>query len=119
MLEHSRRVASFSTGGQSPLANDLVLVWDQLSGATRAEAIALIGQNRSAYAGSRHLVITVGAASVLLALILGYILARSVVAPIELTEERLAEIASGDFSTHLDVPNRDELGALAARTSTA
>ena len=26
----------------------------------------------------------------------------------------MAEIASGDFSRHVDVPNRDELGALAA-----
>ena len=84
---------------------------------TRAEAIGLIEQNRSAYTSSRNLVVAVGVASVLLALLLGYILARSVVAPIELTEERLEGIASGNFSTHLDVPNRDELGALAANVN--
>lgn len=100
-----------------PLANQLVLLSDQLSGATRAEAIALIDQNRSAYTDSRNLVVAVGAASVVLALLLGYVLARSVVAPIQQTGKRLDEIASGDFSEHLDVPNRDELGALAANVN--
>src|SRR5205807_2501446 len=36
------------------------------------------------------------------------------VGPIQRTEARLEEIARGDFSGRLDVPNRDELGALAA-----
>ena len=103
--------------GAEPLANALVLLSDQLSGATRADAIALIDQNRTAYASPRDLVIAVGAASALLALLLGYVLARSVVAPIELTEERLEGIAAGDFSAHLDVPNRDELGALATNVN--
>jgi len=39
------------------------------------------------------------------------------VAPIQQTERRLDEIAAGDFSGHLDVPNRDELGALAANVN--
>ena len=37
--------------------------------------------------------------------------------PIQRTETRLAEIAAGDFSGRLDVPNRDELGALAANVN--
>jgi signal transduction histidine kinase len=36
-----------------------------------------------------------------------------VIGPIQRTEARLAEIAAGDFSQHLEVPNRDELGSLA------
>jgi signal transduction histidine kinase len=95
-----------------PLANKLSLLSGQLADSARDEAMSLIAQNQSAYAHSRNLVIAVGATSVLLALLLGYVLAGSVVAPIQLTEERLEEIASGDFSKHLDVPNRDELGAL-------
>ena len=45
---------------------------------------------------------------------LGFVLSRSLVGPIQLTEARLAEIAAGDFSKHVAVTNRDELGALAA-----
>jgi signal transduction histidine kinase len=37
-----------------------------------------------------------------------------VIGPVQRMNERLDEIASGDFSQQVDVPNRDELGALAA-----
>ena len=49
-----------------------------------------------------------------MALLLGFIISRSLVGPIRKMDTRLAAIASGDFSGHVDVPNRDELGALAA-----
>jgi len=58
-----------------------------------------------------------GAGSVLLALALGSVLSWSVVAPLRRTEERLIEIGAGDFSSRLDVPNRDEIGRLAARVN--
>src|SRR5207248_5199973 len=69
--------------------------------------------NRGAYSGSRDLFIGVGSASIALALVLGLVLSWSVIRPIQRTEERLAEIAAGDFSRHVEVPNRDELGSLA------
>ncbi len=94
--------------------NDLGAVTDQLAATTRAQTDALIAQNRSSYLSSRNLFIGVGAGSVGLALLLGLVLSWSVLGPIRRTEARLAEIAAGDFSKHLDVPNRDELGALAA-----
>src|SRR6266496_2085105 len=37
--------------------------------------------------------------------------------PIRRTETRLAEIAAGDFSRHVEVPNRDEIGVLAANVN--
>ena len=37
-----------------------------------------------------------------------------VVVPLRKTQRRLAAIAAGDFSGHVEVPNRDEIGALAA-----
>ncbi|TML48327.1 MAG: HAMP domain-containing protein [Actinobacteria bacterium] len=94
--------------------NDLGALTDKLATTTRAQTDALIAQNRSAYAASRNLFIAVGAGSVVLALLLGFVLSWSVTEPLQRTDERLAEIASGDFSKHLKVPNRDELGALAA-----
>jgi len=59
----------------------------------------------------------VGAISVALALGLGLILAWSLVGPIQRTEARLAEISAGDFSGRVDVPNRDELGALGSNVN--
>ena len=76
---------------------------------------ALVSANRSQDASSRNLFIAVSAVSVALALALGLLLSWSLIGPIQQTETRLAEIAAGDFSGRLDVPNRDELGSLAAQ----
>jgi signal transduction histidine kinase len=81
---------------------------------TRAQADALVAANRSSFASSRNLLIGVGAGSLALALILVLLLSLSLVAPLRRTQTRLAAIAGGDFSGHLDVANRDEIGALAA-----
>jgi signal transduction histidine kinase len=77
------------------------------------ETVALVAANRRQNASSRSLFIGVSAGSVLLALALGLVLSSSLVPPIQRTEARVAEIAEGDFSGSLDVPNRDELGSLA------
>ena len=84
---------------------------------TSDETSALIAANRVAYATSRDEVIAVGAVSVVLALGLGLILSWALIGPIRRTGVRLAEIAAGDFSGRLDIPNRDELGALAANVN--
>jgi len=84
-----------------------------LAGRAGLETQALVKVNRAQYVSSRNLFIGVSAGSVLLALTLGLVLASSLVGPIRRTESRLAEIAAGDFSGRLDVPNRDELGSLA------
>jgi signal transduction histidine kinase len=97
--------------------SDLQLSATNLADRTSNEAAALIAANRSAYTSSRNLFIAVSAGSVALALVLGLILSWSVIRPIKDTEARLAGIAEGDFSGRLDVPNRDELGVLAANVN--
>ena len=44
-------------------------------------------------------------------------LSWSLIGPIQQIDARLAAIASGDFSGHVDVTNRDELGALAVNVN--
>ncbi len=84
---------------------------------TRAHANALVAANQSSFTSSRNLLIGVGAGSLLLALALGLVLAWSVVVPLENTEARLDEIAVGNFAGRLDIPNRDEIGSLAAKVN--
>jgi signal transduction histidine kinase len=97
--------------------NNLFKVANDLASRTNAETNALIAANHSAYVSSRNVFVAVGAISVALALILGLVLSWSLIGPIQRTEARLAEIAAGDFSGRLDVPNRDELGSLAGNVN--
>jgi signal transduction histidine kinase len=96
---------------------DLFQATNDLAERTSTQTKALIAANRSAYTSSRNLFIGVGAVSVALALALGLLLSWSLIGPIQRTEARLAEIAAGDFSGHLDLPNRDELGSLGANVN--
>ncbi|MGB2874116.1 MAG: HAMP domain-containing sensor histidine kinase [Gaiellaceae bacterium] len=85
-----------------------------LTAKTRARANALVASDRRSYDNSRNLLIGAGAASLLLALALGVLLSDSLLVPLRKTQRRLAAIAAGEFSGHVEVPNRDEIGALAA-----
>ena len=98
-------------------AVDLDQLAAELANATRARTDALIAQNASAYTSSRNQFIGVAAGAIVLALLLGFLLSWSLIGPIQRVNSRLAAIASGDFSGHVDVTNRDELGALAANVN--
>ena len=89
----------------------------ELANAMTARTNAVIAQNASAYENSRNQFIGVAAGAIALALLLGFVLSWSVIGPIQKINTRLAAIASGDFSGHVDVPNRDELGALATNVN--
>jgi signal transduction histidine kinase len=98
-------------------AIDLNRLATELTNATTAKTDALIAENASAYASSRNLFIGVAAGAIALALLLGFVLSWSLIGPIQRIDFRLAAIASGDFSGHVGVTNRDELGALAANVN--
>jgi signal transduction histidine kinase len=97
-----------------PLANELQALSARLVNASQADTDYLIAQNRSSFTSSQYLFIAVAAAGIVLALLLGYLLSLSVIGPIRQMGTRLEAIAAGDFTGHVDVPNRDELGTLAA-----
>jgi signal transduction histidine kinase len=81
---------------------------------TQSRADALVAADQSSYNRSRGLLIGAGAGSLLLALALGLLLSDSFVVPLRKTQRRLTMIAAGDFSGHVEVSNRDEIGVLAA-----
>ena len=66
------------------------------------------------FATRATLLLGVAGGSLALALALACSSSWSVVAPLRRTQERLSKIAGGDFAEHVEVPNRDEIGALAA-----
>jgi signal transduction histidine kinase len=99
------------------LAVDLNQLATELANASAARSDALIAQNASAYASSRNLFIGVAAGAIVLALLLGFVLSWSLIGPIQRIDSRLAAIASGDFSGHVNVANRDELGGLAVNVN--
>ena len=54
-------------------------------------------------------------ASILLALLLGFVTSWSFIIPVREAQGFLGRLSKGDFGTKVIVPNRDEFGALAAR----
>jgi signal transduction histidine kinase len=97
----------------NPLAERLERLMNQLVNRAEAEMMASIDANEVAYAQSRWIVIAFALASVGLALLLGYAISWSVIEPLQQIIQRFAQLASGDFSQRVEVPNRDELGTLA------
>ncbi len=109
--------ATASVRERSALAVDLNQLATVLANSTTAKTNDLIADNARAYASSRNLFIGVAAGAIGLALVLGLVLSWSLIGPIQRIDSRLAAIASGDFSGHVDVTNRDELGALGANVN--
>jgi signal transduction histidine kinase len=84
--------------------------------AVRAEEAGM-GQLRQGVEATyrRALLLTGGfaATSIVLALGLGFVISWSFILPVREAEGFLGRVAKGDFSASIDVPNRDEFGALA------
>ena len=110
------RVPSLRTKAELK-AIDLNQQATKLGNVMTARTNAVIAQNANAYENSRNLFIGVATGAIVLALLLGFVLSWSVIGPIQRIDSRLAAIESGDFSGHVDVTNRDELGALATNVN--
>ncbi|MBI4525355.1 MAG: GAF domain-containing protein [Deltaproteobacteria bacterium] len=96
------------------LAERLERLMNQLVNRAEADMVASIEASDAAYTHSRWIVIGFALGSIALALILGYAISWSVIGPVQQMDIRFQQIASGDFSQSVEVPNRDELGTLAA-----
>jgi signal transduction histidine kinase len=100
-----------------PLSREIEALSSGLASSTLSQTNELIAQNRNAFTSSRDLFVGAALVSVFLALLLGYLLSRTVIAPILAVQSRVAAIAAGDFSGHVDVARQDELGSLAANVN--
>jgi HAMP domain-containing protein len=98
----------------SPPADRLERLANELANRAETDMVESLDASHQAYVTSQWVVIGFAAGSIGLALVLGYAISGSLVGPVKQMETRLQQIASGDFSQWVEVPNRDELGALGA-----
>jgi signal transduction histidine kinase len=98
----------------SPLADRMERLTNQLVNRAEADMVASIETSQAAHHMSQLMILGFGVGSIALALVLGYAISWSVIRPVREMEARFEEIASGNFSRQLEVPNRDEFGNLAA-----
>jgi signal transduction histidine kinase/HAMP domain-containing protein len=98
----------------NPLAERLERLMNQLVNRAEADMVASVEASDTAYTHSRWIVIGFAVGSIALALLLGYAISWSIIGPVQQMDTRFQQIALGDFSQRVEVPNRDELGTLAA-----
>jgi signal transduction histidine kinase len=97
----------------APLADSLERLTNEMVNRAEADMEAKVDESNQAFLTSRWVVIGFALGSIGLALLLGFAVSSSLLSPISMMDKRLGQIARGDFSHHVDVPNRDELGTLA------
>jgi signal transduction histidine kinase len=98
----------------APLADRLERLTNELVNKAEADMVGRVEATEEAFMSSKRLVIGFAVASTLLALILGFSISLSIIGPIKQMDERSHQIGGGDFSHRVEVPNKDELGRLAA-----
>ena len=100
------------TDRAGPLADRLERLTNELVNKAESEMLGYIEEGEADYGRARNLIVAIAVASVLLALVLGYSISWSVIGPVRAMHARFGEMAAGDFSRHVEVTGRDELGAL-------
>ena len=98
----------------TPHTERLERLTNELVNKAESDMVISIEATHDAYATSRRAVMLFAVSSVGLALLLGFAISSSIVGPVKAMESRMNEIATGDFSKSVEVPNRDELGVLAS-----
>jgi signal transduction histidine kinase len=97
-----------------PAAERLDRLTNELVNRADAEVAQSVSDTRDAYLRSQFVVLGFAGASLVLAVLLGIAIALSIIGPLRAIGARVGRIAEGDFTGHLRVENRDELGTLAA-----
>jgi signal transduction histidine kinase len=98
----------------SPLADRLERLTNQLVNQAEADMVASVDAGHAAFVRARWAVIGLALGAIGLALTLGFAISWSLIGAVRAMDVGLAQIASGDFSRRVEIPNRDELGVLAA-----
>jgi signal transduction histidine kinase len=98
-----------------PLYRQIEGLVDQLVQREREKMDRLRASVAAANRNTLVLMTSSAAALILLALLLGFVISWSFILPVREAHGFLSEVAKGNFATTINVPNRDEFGALADR----
>ena len=89
---------------------------EQLLGELVAEANRQVLEGQESFQSDRKLLSTVAwtfsGVSLATALLIGLVMSLAFIRPVRRIDWALAQIAEGDFTPHVEVPNRDEFGTL-------
>lgn len=108
----TRRAVDLAIGDASEAAAAMIDAGDRLALSLAQDTVTI---NQAADATSdraRWLIIVVGAVSVLLAMLLGYAITRSVTQPLQSSMRVLRTVAKGDLSQRVNDTSADEVGRL-------
>ncbi len=100
-------------GRGHPLYEQIAGLVDQVVRTEQGQMQSLRTSVAAAHRRALGLMASFVAASILLALLLGFVISWSFILPVREAHGFLNQMAKGDFSTTIDVPNRDEFGVLA------
>jgi signal transduction histidine kinase len=98
-----------------PLYEQIAGLVDQVVIAEQSKMIGLRASVAAATQTNRNLLAAFVAASIVLALLLGFVISWSFILPVREAHGFVNEVAKGNFQATIDVPNRDEFGVLADR----
>ena len=95
---------------------EIAIEGEQLLGELVASAKRQMAEGQEGFQSDRKLFTTVGwtfsGVSLAAALLIGLVMSLAFIRPVRRIDRALAQIADGDFTPYVDVPNRDEFGTL-------
>ncbi|HEY7319668.1 MAG TPA: ATP-binding protein [Candidatus Binatia bacterium] len=106
---------SLQTAKGYPLYEKIAGLVDQIVTAEQSKMTGLRASVAAATQRTQRLMVGFVMSSILLALLLGFVISWSFILPVQEAHAFVTEIAKGNFQATIQVPNRDELGDLAAR----
>ena len=104
--------------GASPLFADAQSIVDDLMSSENAAAVVELRAGHAAYMQSVVGLVTLLVIGIAIALLLGALIARSIVSPLRASVDTLERVADGDLSATVDVRGTDELAMLGTALNT-
>ena len=97
-----------------PLYDQIDMLVHQIVKIENDEMMKVRDTVSAAYGRAMLLIGVFAGIAIILALVLGFVISWSVILPVREADAFLSQVAKGDFNATINIPNRDEFGALAA-----